>query len=250
MYLFWWWMVRLVSFPCSSPNLGLAVRLVHSSKPHRTSLTETREEVRKVWIQVFSAAFSINSSSCLKWNVVLVLSKFNFMRSQCLLTACCTAPIPDRWSLGHSFLSPCPQSSAFHSRICQLSLRKENRVFHLLLQLRLQLWNSCFNDQRPMQHREVKVNIQSQHTVAPQSPALAIPGLTATSITTTLRRKVTEREMCFIKCKDRSIGKGLTNSMTLPVQHHTCSHPVCGHYEDTARERPSSVQHHIGLQMF
>lgn len=180
------------------------------------------------------------------------------MRSQCLLTACCTAPIPDRRSLGHSFLSPCPQSSAFHSRICRLSLRKENRVFHPLLQLRLQLWKTCFTDQRPMQHGQIKVNILSQHTVAPQSPALAISGLTATSITTTLRRKVTmmsktgetEREMCFIKCKDRSGGKGLTISMTLPVQHHTCSHPVCGHYEDTARERPSSVQHHIGLQMF
>lgn len=44
MYLFWWWMVRLVSFPCSSPNLGFSVRLVHSSRPHRTSLMEPREE--------------------------------------------------------------------------------------------------------------------------------------------------------------------------------------------------------------
>lgn len=39
-----------------------------------------------------------------------------------------------------------------------------------------------------------------------------------------------------------------SHSTTLPAPHHTCSHPVCGHYEDTARgeERASSVQ----LQVF
>lgn len=51
MYLFWCWMVRLVSFPCSSPKLGLAVRLVHSSNPHRTSLRGERgmKENVKSW---------------------------------------------------------------------------------------------------------------------------------------------------------------------------------------------------------
>lgn len=51
MYLFWWWMVRLVSFPCSSPKLGLAVRLVQSSNPHRTSLRDERgvNEYVKSW---------------------------------------------------------------------------------------------------------------------------------------------------------------------------------------------------------
>lgn len=29
--------------------------------------------------------------------------------------------------------------------------------------------------------------------------------------------------------------------MTLPVLHHTCSHPVCGHYKNTARQREFSV---------
>lgn len=51
MYLFWCWMVRLVSFPCSSPKLGLAVRLLHSSNPHRTSLRDERgmKEYVKSW---------------------------------------------------------------------------------------------------------------------------------------------------------------------------------------------------------
>lgn len=60
-----------------------------------------------------------------------------------------------------------------------------------------------------MQHGEIKVNIQTKRTVAPQSHALAISGLTATSIATTLRRKVeimkkkrlTEGEMCFNHCE-------------------------------------------------
>lgn len=37
-----------------------------------------------------------------------------------------------------------------------------------------------------------------------------------------------------------------SHSTTLPAPHHTCSHPVCGHYGDTARGRASSVQ----LQVF
>lgn len=40
-----------------------------------------------------------------------------------------------------------------------------------------------------MHHGEIKASIQSRRTVAPQSHALAISGLTATSITTTLRMK-------------------------------------------------------------
>lgn len=39
--------------------------------------------------------------------------------------------------------------------------------------------------------------------------------------------------------------------MTLPVQHHTCSHPVCGRYKDTATERDRylSVHRHGRFQM-
>lgn len=174
-YLFWWWMVRLVSFPCSSPNLGLSVRLVHSSKPHRTSLMD---KVRKQW----------NNDQKKHQNFIYFI--YFVKICTCSLTACCTAPIPDHWSPGHSFLSPCPQSLAFHSRTCQLSLRRENRVFFLNDFSLQHAKKSCFNPQTAVQHGELKLNIQSKPTVAPQSPALAISGLTATSITPTLRRRM------------------------------------------------------------
>lgn len=110
-----------------------------------------------------------------------------------------------------------------------------------------------------MRHGEIKLNIQSKPTVAPQSPALAISGLTPTSITTALRkrrrgggwkkwwREDKQKETCFIKCNKRSSNKYLSSSLTLPVQHHTCSHPVCGHYEDTAKEREHYLS--IGFQV-
>lgn len=83
--------------------------------------------------------------------------------------------------------------------------------------------------------------LRSERTVTPQRHALAISGLTATTVTATLRKK---REMMR---KNWETNKTIfRNRMNLPVQHHTCSHPVCGHYEDTGteRQRASPVRHH------
>lgn len=65
-------MVRLVTFPFSSPNVGLSVRLVHSSRPHSTSLPGNREEGEREekWTQLVGSrrsspilfSFSLNYS--------------------------------------------------------------------------------------------------------------------------------------------------------------------------------------------
>lgn len=42
--------------------------------------------------------------------------------------------------------------------------------------------------------------------------------------------------------------KHVETCVTSPVQRHTCSHPVCGRYEDTARERIWSVHCNGGFK--
>lgn len=85
-----------------------------------------------------------------------------------------------------------------------------------------------------MWHAIFLVEINPERTVTPQSHALSISGLTAAIKTPTLRKtiKVMRKNR---KSRRRWIKLNLKKT-TLPAQHHTCSHPVCGHYEDTKRE--------------
>lgn len=72
-------------------------------------------------------------------------SSFVIHRKLYSLTVYCTAPIPGHWSVDHSFLSLCPQSSAFHSKICQLSLGKENKLAFITVSVTINLLRRCKN---------------------------------------------------------------------------------------------------------
>lgn len=86
-----------------------------------------------------------------------------------------------------------------------------------------------------MWHAIFLVEINPERTVTPQSHALSISGLTAAIKTPTLRKTIKVMRKSR-KSRRRWIKLNLKKKPTLPAQHHTCSHPVCGHYEDTKRE--------------
>lgn len=112
-------MVKLVISPCSSPNRGLAVMLVHSRKPQRTSLTEGGEMVDK-------KEKKNEQDTQSRWLTVHFRVE---LKASCSLTAYCTVST-GHWSPDHSFLSLCLQSWVSHSRICRLYLGREITAFH------------------------------------------------------------------------------------------------------------------------
>lgn len=98
-----------------------------------------------------------------------------------------------------------------------------------------------------MQRGEIKLNIQSKPTVAPQTSALAVSCLTATSITTTLRRKRSIMKRCVLLNVTGDVVRNIRLYLS-GVTH------VAVQFVDIVRtlqdrERYLSVQHHVEFQM-